>query len=228
MGGSGRGRCRRLRPRLGGAYAGALVVGLSTWGVRGAGEPLAGLGSLGPLGCGWLLTPARRRGAARLGLRRRPRLTGGPPHTHCFWAGWRLGVVLGRGWLRRHSIWWGAGLVGRTLGILTSPQRNLYICVGSPIAGSLPRVRIPEDPSVDETRARPMGDNQKTHGDSVCPQWPCPLEIAGATFLGIWENHHGTGSLNARLGAGAPRIDSHGDPAARSKLKMVRGGGDHP
>ena len=59
-GGSGRGRCRRLRPRLGGAYAGPWWWGYRLGVVRGAGEPLAGLGSLDPLGCGWLLTPARR------------------------------------------------------------------------------------------------------------------------------------------------------------------------
>ena len=102
-GGSGRASAARTTGLGGGGYR----LGV----VRGVGEPLAGLGSLGPLGCGWLLTPARRRGAARLGLRRRHRLTGGPhPHTVSgpggawgwFWAGGGSGATRSGGALA----WW--------------------------------------------------------------------------------------------------------------------------
>ena len=121
-------------PKIGGVLAGggaggsgrasaARTRGLRWWGYRsgadyvGLGEPLAALGSLGLLDAWWLVSRPRVNAPLGSACAAVTALGVGDRPTHTVsgvgGAGW--GCWAGGG-LRRHSIWWGAGLVGAGVG----------------------------------------------------------------------------------------------------------------
>ena len=109
------------RRRVRGAWVLELSTGGGSWGWR---APRCARVS-GPLGCGWLLTPAPAQCAARLGLRRRHRPGWGTTPATVSGPGGAWGWFRAGGWLRRHSIRWSAGLGGAAVagdpGLLEDP-----------------------------------------------------------------------------------------------------------